>query len=154
MIIKGHRLELNLINPTTVSIIFDDTAAFETINAALLPHDFEIVKNRWQPHHKDAFDVDRPDVIILDFRCTVDSLAICKEIRATSQAPIIIIANANKQMMSEKVLDAGGDEYLMKPFSVNILVAYINTFARRARAERQAAIVQKNAVQVARSHRV
>ena len=41
--------------------------------------------------------------------------------------------------MVEKALDAGADEFLVKPVPKNVLIAYINNLTRRARAERAAA---------------
>ena len=82
-----------------------------------------------------------PDLFVVDdHNSGMDVMSICQNIRQYSMMPILVLAPNHKAGMVEQVLDAGADEYLIKPVSSNILVAYLKTLTRRARAERKAAM--------------
>jgi two-component system KDP operon response regulator KdpE len=80
-----------------------------------------------------------PDVIIMNLNIHKnDGIAVIQKIRHSSKLPILVITNINKPGMMEKTLDAGADEYLIRPVSETLLLAYLNTLARRAKAEKKA----------------
>jgi len=82
-----------------------------------------------------------PDVFLVDdMNSDQDVWSICENIRNYSGMPILVLAADQKPGLVEKVLDAGADDFLVKPVSGGILVAHINTLARRARAEKEAAL--------------
>lgn len=82
-----------------------------------------------------------PDVFLVDdMNSDQDVLTICENIRNYSGMPILVLAADQKPGLVEKVLDAGADDFLVKPVSGGILVAHIKTLARRARAEKEAAL--------------
>jgi two-component system OmpR family response regulator len=82
-----------------------------------------------------------PDVIVLDLSSPQDNeISICQEIRSTSKVPILVLAASRKPGMVEQTLNAGADEYLIKPVSVKILAAHLNTLVRRSREEKEAEI--------------
>jgi DNA-binding response OmpR family regulator len=78
----------------------------------------------------------KPDLVILDIMLPgADGLAICKEIRKTSQVPIIMLTARDE--VTDKVvgLEVGADDYLTKPFHPQELVARAKALLRRARIE-------------------
>lgn len=78
-----------------------------------------------------------PDLLIIDyFLPDVDGLQVCREIRQFSKAPILVISALNKPDMIAKVLDAGADDYLTKPFKSKILMAHLKKLARRSQIGR------------------
>ncbi len=82
-----------------------------------------------------------PDVFLVDdTNSDQDVLSICENIRNYSGMPILVLAADQKPGLVERVLDAGADDFLVKPVSGGILVAHIKTLARRARAEKEAAL--------------
>ncbi len=82
-----------------------------------------------------------PDVFVVDdINSNQDVLSICETIRHYSGVPILVLAADQKPGLVEQVLDAGADDFLVKPVSANVLVAHLNTLARRARAEKEAAL--------------
>ena len=82
-----------------------------------------------------------PDVFLVDdTNSDQDVLSICENIRNYSGMPILVLAADQKPGLVEQVLDAGADDFLVKPVSGGILVAHIKTLARRARAEKEAAL--------------
>ena len=83
-----------------------------------------------------------PDVYVVDsMNSGGDVLDLCKNIRYHGRTPILVLGTNRQLELVEKVLDAGADEFLMKPVSGNILTAYLNTLVRRARAEKDAAML-------------
>jgi DNA-binding response OmpR family regulator len=83
------------------------------------------------------------DVILLDLLMPVmDGWQVCKTIRKFSHVPILILSVFNKPGMLEQALDAGADDYLVKPVPSGVLVAHIRGLTRRARAEIRSASIQ------------
>ncbi|MGQ9888526.1 MAG: response regulator transcription factor [Aggregatilineales bacterium] len=73
-----------------------------------------------------------PDLVILDWMLPgIDGLEVCKRLRAASEVPILMLTA--KDDVSDRVtgLDAGADDYLVKPFSVDELLARIRALFRR-----------------------
>ena len=81
-----------------------------------------------------------PDLVILDWMLPemepgLDGLEVCRRLRAASDLPIIMLTA--KESVSDRVLglDAGADDYLVKPFALNELLARIRALVRRAKKE-------------------
>jgi DNA-binding response OmpR family regulator len=76
-----------------------------------------------------------PDLVVLDLRLPVlDGLAVCRRLRADSDVPIVMLTA--RDAVSERVegLDAGADDYLTKPFSLEELLARVRAALRRSQA--------------------
>lgn len=74
-----------------------------------------------------------PDLVITDLRMpNVDGLQLCRRIRAQSRIPIIILSVKGEETIKIEALDAGADDYVTKPFSVNELLARVRAALRRA----------------------
>ena len=74
-----------------------------------------------------------PDLVILDWMLPgLDGLEVCKRLRAASTVPILMLTA--KDDIKDRVvgLDAGADDYLVKPFSVDELLARVRALFRRA----------------------
>jgi len=77
-----------------------------------------------------------PDLVILDWMLPgVDGLEVCRRLREASQVPILMLTA--KDTVSDRVggLDAGADDYLVKPFDFEELLARIRALIRRVKAE-------------------
>ena len=75
----------------------------------------------------------RPDVILLDLGLPdMDGVDIIKKVRTWSNTPIIVISARSEDHDKVEALDAGADDYLVKPINVNELVLRINALLRRA----------------------
>ncbi len=78
----------------------------------------------------------KPDLVVLDVMLPgMDGLTICREIRKTSQVPIIMLTARDE--VTDKVvgLELGADDYLTKPFHPQELVARAKALVRRAKLE-------------------
>ena len=74
-----------------------------------------------------------PDVILLDIMLPVmDGWQVCKEIRRTSQVPIIMLTAKGETYDKVSGLEMGADDYVTKPFEAKELIARIHAVMRRA----------------------
>lgn len=76
----------------------------------------------------------QPDIIILDLGLPdIDGVDIIKKVRAWSNIPIIVVSARSEDKDKIDALDAGADDYLTKPFSVDELLARLRVSLRRIR---------------------
>ena len=74
-----------------------------------------------------------PDLIVLDVGMPeMDGLEVCREIRKTSDCPILFLSARDEEIDRVLGLEIGGDDYVTKPFSPRELVARVNVILRRA----------------------
>jgi two-component system KDP operon response regulator KdpE len=75
----------------------------------------------------------RPDLILLDVSTSgIRGLDACREMRSGSDVPIIVLTARNIERDKVMALDAGADDYVVKPFGVQELLARIRAVLRRA----------------------
>ncbi len=78
----------------------------------------------------------RPDLVILDLGLPDrDGAAVCREIRAWSAMPIIVLSARHSEKDKVRLLDAGADDYVTKPFGTAELAARVRAQLRRIRAD-------------------
>lgn len=78
------------------------------------------------------FDSFRPDIILLDVMMPkMDGFEVCREIRKTSNVPIIMITARGEDFEKIMGLDIGADDYIVKPFSPGEVMARVRAVLRR-----------------------
>jgi two-component system response regulator MprA len=78
-----------------------------------------------------------PDLVVLDWMMPgLDGLEVCRRLRQRTKAPILMLTA--KETVNDRVqgLDAGADDYLVKPFNLDELLARIRALLRRTRPNR------------------
>src|ERR1700712_5047704 len=81
------------------------------------------------------FDRNVHDLIVLDIGMPeMDGLEVCRQIRKTSDTPILFLSARDEEIDRILGLEIGGDDYVTKPFSPRELVARVNAILRRARS--------------------
>ena len=83
----------------------------------------------------EEFKINVPDIMILDIMMRdMDGLDLCREIRKTSNVPIIFVSARSEELDRILGLELGADDYLPKPFSPRELVARVKTVLKRTSA--------------------
>jgi len=81
-----------------------------------------------------------PDLLITDLRMPhMNGLELCRHVRAKSPLPIIVLSVKGEEKIKVDALDAGADDYVTKPFSVNELLARVRAALRRVATGQQPA---------------
>jgi two-component system KDP operon response regulator KdpE len=74
-----------------------------------------------------------PDLFIIDINMPgMDGFEVCREVREASDAPIIMLSVRNSERDKVRALDAGADDYVVKPFGMQELLARIRANLRRS----------------------
>ena len=80
------------------------------------------------------FDRNVHELVVLDIGMPeMDGLEVCRQIRKTSDTPILFLSARDEEIDRILGLEIGGDDYVTKPFSPRELVARVNAILRRAR---------------------
>jgi DNA-binding response OmpR family regulator len=118
--------------------IDDDPAMTELLALLLKTHSLEVsMANTGEDGIKLTREFN-PDVIILDLMMPgMDGWQVCAQVRAFSNVPILILSALDGPGMVASALDAGADDYLVKPVPVGVLVAHLNTLTRRLTAKKK-----------------
>ncbi|MEW6723890.1 MAG: response regulator transcription factor [Bacillota bacterium] len=94
------------------------------------------------------------DLIILDLMLPgMDGLAVCREIRKSSQVPIIMLTAKGEDVDKIIGLELGADDYQTKPFNTRELLARIKAVLRRAQAQNHYEVLSFNGVTIDRERR-
>lgn len=119
-------------NKPLVLVVEDDAAVRNLISTTLETHDY---KYHTAPTGEAAIleaVSHNPDVVLLDLGLPdIDGVEIIKKIRTWSKMPIIVISARSEDTDKIDALDAGADDYLTKPFSVQELLARLRVTFRR-----------------------
>lgn len=117
-----------------ILVIDDDPAMTDLLKLLLEPASSAIYTANSGPDGIHLAKAERPDVIILDLMMPdMNGWQVSKSIREFSKAPILILSALDSPGLVAAALDAGADDYLIKPVPSNVLVAHINNLVRRTR---------------------
>jgi len=95
---------------------------------ALIVEDFTRVK--------EAFCSSQPDLVLLDINLPkFDGYYWCRQIRTLSKVPIIFVSARDQDVDQVRALESGGDDYISKPFNLELAIAKINSLLRRTYGE-------------------
>jgi DNA-binding response OmpR family regulator len=118
---------------TTVLVVEDDPGIATQLVRALR-------RSGYQADHvvtgQEALRRDSPDVVLLDLGLPdTDGVLVCRELRQRSKAAIIVVTAYGEENDRVTALDAGADDYLVKPFGVSELLARIRAVLRRVQPD-------------------
>ncbi len=115
-----------------ILVVDDEPQIRRVMKTALTAHKYEVTEAASGEEALDGLKAQNPDLILLDINMPgMGGIAACREIRAQSDAAIIVLSVRNSEADKIRGLDAGADDYMTKPFSVNELMARIRANLRR-----------------------
>ena len=118
----------------TILIVDDDPHILEVIQYALNRAGFTTVTAKEGLGALAANREVEPDLVILDINLPeMDGLDVCREIRKSSDVPILFLSSRDEEIDRIVGLEIGGDDYVSKPFSPRELVARAKVILKRAR---------------------
>jgi two-component system, OmpR family, KDP operon response regulator KdpE len=125
----------------TVLLVDDEPSVLEALQPALEGRGYHVqttVSGR-QAMHMIAAEV--PDVVVLDLGLPdLDGVEVCRKVRAWSDVPIIVLSARSREREKVEALDAGADDFVIKPFGLEELLARIRAALRREGARKSKAI--------------
>jgi len=119
----------------TVLVVDDDPHIRDVITFALEQAGMTAVEAVNGNKALDLVQQEDPALIILDINMPeVDGFQFCKEIRKTSEVPILFLSSRDEEIDRVVGLEIGGDDYVSKPFSPRELIARVNAILKRTQA--------------------
>lgn len=117
----------------TILIIEDDSALRSGIALALESRERQTITCPDLAHARQTLSTLTPDLILLDINLPDgNGLDFCREIRSYSHIPVIFLTANDTELDEVMGLEAGGDDYITKPFSMAVLRARVDAALRRS----------------------
>ncbi len=115
-----------------ILIVDDEGHIREVIRVALKKAGMDVIEARDGKEALSRFAADKPDLIVLDIGMPeFDGLEVCRDVRKSSDVPILFLSARDEEIDRVLGLEIGGDDYVTKPFSPRELVARVNVILRR-----------------------
>lgn len=115
-----------------IMIVEDDRTIADLIRDALNKWEFQATTVQDFNRVYDQFETTMPDLVLLDINLPVrDGYYWVQKIRDHSQVPVIFISSRNTNMDMVMAMNLGADDFVEKPFAMEVLIAKINALLRR-----------------------
>lgn len=115
-----------------IMMIEDDEKIRRIVADTLKKWQYDVVEVTQFDQVLKEFQQTAPHLVLLDINLPVfDGYYWCQQIRAVSKVPIIFLSSRNQNMDIIMAINMGGDDFIQKPFDLDILVAKISALIRR-----------------------
>jgi DNA-binding response OmpR family regulator len=132
-----------------ILLVEDDSRLAELTATYLGQHELRVVIEARGERALDRFQQEQPRLVLLDLLLPgKDGLTICREIRRTSGVPILILTAKDTDLDHVIGLEAGADDYVMKPVDPMVLLARVRALLRRTERDRDSANERRQDVQL------
>ncbi|ASA20358.1 response regulator transcription factor [Paenibacillus donghaensis] len=123
-----------------IFIIEDDAAIFASLKERLEQWSFHVTgPERFDDVMSTYIEV-QPQLVIIDIQLPMyDGFHWCREIRAVSKVPILFLSSRDHPLDMVMAMNMGADDYIQKPFHMDVLLAQIQAILRRTYAYREEA---------------
>jgi two-component system, OmpR family, response regulator RegX3 len=121
------------VSQPTVLVVEDEASFVEALQIGLSREGFRVEVAGDGVEALERFKQVKPDVVLLDVMLPrVSGLDVCRQIRAQSSVPIIMVTAKSGEIDTVVGLEVGADDYVTKPYRIRELVARIRALLRRA----------------------
>lgn len=129
--------------PVLVLVIEDDAAIRRFLRAGLESQGFSLVEAENAEAGIHAAAMRSPELVLLDLGLPdADGIEVVRRLREWSAVPVLVLSARGQESDKVRVLDAGADDYVTKPFGMGELLARIRAALRRDQREVEVAIVE------------
>ena len=119
-------------NAANILVVDDEPQIRRVLRSTLSQRGYVITEAKTGEEALEWMRKEPPDLILLDVNMPgIGGIEACREIRRGSDAPIIMLTVRNAERDKVAALDAGADDYVVKPFSIEELLARIRAALRR-----------------------
>ncbi|OKP83217.1 DNA-binding response regulator [Paenibacillus sp. P3E] len=116
----------------TIFIIEDDAAIFRALKDRLEQWSFHVTGPERYDDVMSTYIQVQPQLVIIDIQLPMyDGFHWCREIRAVSKVPILFLSSRDHPMDMVMAMNMGADDYIQKPFHMDVLLAHIKAILRR-----------------------
>lgn len=116
----------------TILVVDDEPQIRRVLRSTLSSQGYVIVEAKTGEEAVEAVRKEKPGLVLLDVNMPgIGGIAACREIRRSSEAAIIMLTVRNAERDKVLALDAGADDYVVKPFGIEELLARIRAALRR-----------------------
>ncbi len=116
-----------------ILVVEDDLTIRDALTIGLQRHDFTVETAADGPSGLGAYFAARPDLVVLDLMLPgISGIDVCRTIRAADVTPIVMLTARSDAEDVVAGLQAGADDYVVKPFELRVLVARLQAVLRRA----------------------
>jgi len=127
--------------PGRILVVDDETQITRVLRASLAAQGFDVRTLNNPVEALSLFAEWSPDLLITDLVMPeLSGIELCRAIRASSTIPILVLSVREHERSKIEALDAGADDYVTKPFSIQELLARVRAHLRRAPERASAAI--------------
>ena len=127
-------------NKPLILVVEDDPSIRNLITTTLKAHEYRFLAAQNGAAAILEASSHNPDIVLLDLGLPdMDGVEVIEKIRSWSNMPVIVISARSEDTDKIDALDAGADDYLTKPFSVEELLARLRVTQRRLLAARTSA---------------
>jgi two-component system KDP operon response regulator KdpE len=131
-----HRPEHGEAMKPTILLVDDEAQIRRALKTPLAQHGYVIIEAKTGEEALERMESDKADLIVLDMNMPgIGGLAACRELRERYDVPIIILSVRDTQLEKVTALDAGADDYVVKPVGIEELLARVRANLRRRPAE-------------------
>ncbi len=127
----------------TVLVVDDEPQIRRVLRATLSSNGYEVIEAQSGQEAIEMVVTERPELILLDVNMPgMNGLEACNKIRMSFDGPIIMVTVRNLERDKIAALDAGADDYVVKPFAIGELLARIRAALRRSNPEESLAGIE------------
>jgi two-component system KDP operon response regulator KdpE len=120
------------VNSANILVVDDEPQIRRVLRSTLSTQGYVITEAKTGEEALESLRKERPDLVLLDMNMPgIGGVETCREIRRASDAPIIMLTVRNAERDKVAALDAGADDYVVKPFGIEELLARIRAALRR-----------------------
>lgn len=119
-----------------IMIVEDDEKLARLLGEELGRYGYEAVWVDGRGDVREAFALHKPDLVLLDVNLPrFDGYHWCRELRKVTSVPIVFLSARSDALDQVRALENGGDDYITKPFNLELAIAKVQSVLRRAYGE-------------------